>query len=150
MEKLIKSKLGNFFYNENFQVYELKQDKLHWTLDSGAGKTVCPLIEKAETLFTCLEEFDQRIRFAIAEKLIDYKNDFWPEYDENDEYLDWDAVDAGELDVSKEDFAEAIVLYYIKISTNNIYCEFYDGDLFGGHRIHAHVDDDYNLLRADI
>ena len=82
--------------------------------------------------------------------MIHYKNDFWPEYDENDEHLNWDAVDAGEYDVTKEKFAEAITLYDIEIRATDIYCEYHDGDLFGGHRIHAYFDNDYKLLSAEV
>ena len=49
------------------------------------------------------------------EELIEYKNDFWPEYDENDEHLDWDAVDAGEYDMTKETFEQSITLMDIVI-----------------------------------
>ncbi len=31
-----------------------------------------------------------------------------------------------------------------------MYCEYHDGDLFGGHRIHANFDHDYKLLNADV
>ena len=56
-----------------------------------------------------------KAKIAIAKELIEYKNDFWPEYDENDEHLDWDAVDAGEYDMTKETFEQSITLMDILI-----------------------------------
>ena len=106
------------------------------------------MIKRAEKLFIFLEGFEQIAKISIAEKLIDYKNDFWPDYDEDDENLNWAAVDAGEYDITKEEFAEAIILYEIRV--NDIYCEYHDGGLFGGHRIHAYFDNDYKLLNADV
>ena len=138
MEKTIQSKLiGVFTYNEDRKTFETSKGKIHWTLDMRNE-----LVDKNEMIKTG--------KIAITEKLIDYKNDFWLEYDEDDENLNWDAVDAGEYNVTKEEFAEAITLYDIKIRANDIYCEYHDGDLFGGHRIHAYFDNDYKLLNADV
>nr|WP_073569524.1 DUF2262 domain-containing protein [Bacillus pacificus] len=100
--------------------------------------------------YICLEEFDKNAKVAIAEELIEYKNDFWPEYDENDEHLNWEAVDAGEYDITKETFEKSITLMDIVMRENDIYCEYNDGDLFGGHRIHASFDYEHNLLDAEI
>ncbi|PZD97246.1 hypothetical protein DNH61_02475 [Paenibacillus sambharensis] len=86
----------------------------------------------------------------IAEELLDFKNDFWPEYDENDVELDWDAVDAGDYNITIEEFVELISLIEIEIRSNEIYCEYLDGGLFGGHRIHAYFSYDYELNKADI
>ena len=152
MEKTIQSKLiGVFTYNEDRKTFETSKGKIHWTLDM-RNELVDKneMIKRAEKLFIFLEKFDQTAKIAITEKLIDYKNDFWLEYDEDDENLNWDAVDAGEYNVTKEEFAEAITLYDIKIRANDIYCEYHDGDLFGGHRIHAYFDNDYKLLNADV
>ncbi|MBO1001238.1 DUF2262 domain-containing protein [Pseudogracilibacillus auburnensis] len=152
MEKTIQSELiGLFTYNEICKTYEQNDGKIHWSLDiRNEGVNVNKLLKKAEELFLFMEDFDKKAKVAIAEKLIDYKNDSWPEYDENDENLNWDVVDAGEYDVTKEKFAEVITLYDIVIRVNDIYCEFDDGDLFGGHRIHAYFDDYYELLNADV
>ena len=152
MEKTIQSKLiGVFTYNEDRKTLETSNGKIHWTLDiRNELVDKNEMIKRAEKLFIFLEKFDQTAKIAIMEKLIDYKNDFWPEYDEDDENLNWDAVNAGEYDVTKEEFAEAITLYDIKIRANDIYCEYHDGDLFGGHRIHAYFDNDYKLLNADV
>ncbi|CKF15338.1 Uncharacterized protein conserved in bacteria [Streptococcus pneumoniae] len=108
------------------------------------------MLKRAEKLYVCLEEFDKKAKLAIAEELIEYKNDFWPEYDENDEHLDWNAVDAGEYDMTKETFEQSITLMDIVMRENDIYCEYNDGDVFGGHRIHASFDNEYNLLAAEI
>ena len=51
--------------------------------------------------------------------------------DENDEHLDWDAVDAGEYDMTKETFEQSITLMDIVMRENDIYCEYNDGDVFG-------------------
>ncbi|MEO4054723.1 DUF2262 domain-containing protein [Solibacillus sp. CAU 1738] len=152
MEKSIKSELiGVFTFSEDCKEYQQNEGKIHWSLDiRGEYIDINKMIKRAEKLFVCIEEFDKKAKVAIAEKLIDYKNDFWPEYDENDENLNWDAVDAGEYNVTKAEFEEAIILYDIKIRANDIYCEYYDGDLFGGHRIHTYFDNDYNLLSADV
>lgn len=96
-------------------------------------------------LYINLEEFDKGAKKAISTELINYKNEFCPEYDENDENLDWDAVDAGEFNITLEKFEETITLYDISIGTSEIYCEYQDGGLFGGHRIHAYFDHDYKL-----
>ncbi|MEX3748243.1 MULTISPECIES: DUF2262 domain-containing protein [Lysinibacillus] len=152
MEKSIQSELiGVFKYNENLNSFEASKGKIHWELNE-RNELVdkSEMLKRAEKLFLFLEEFDQKAKIAITEKLIDYKNDFWPEYDEDDENLNWDAVDAGEYNVTKEEFAEAITLYNIEIRANDIYCEYHDGDLFGGHRIHAYFDNDYKLLNADV
>jgi len=152
MEKSIQSELiGVFTYNEIRKTFEASKGKIHWKLDiRNELVDKNEMIKRAEKLFIFLEEFDQMAKIAITEKLIDYKNDFWPEYDEDDENLNWDTVDAGEYDITKEEFAEAITLYDIEIRENNIYCEYHDGDLFGGHRIHAYFNNDYKLLNADV
>ncbi|WP_436866211.1 DUF2262 domain-containing protein [Bacillus fungorum] len=152
MEKSIKSELiGMFIFNETFQTYEQNEGKLHWGLDTGNECVhVHEMMKRAEKLYICLEEFDRKAKVAIAEELIEYKNDFWLEYDENDEQLNWDAVDAGEYDMTKEIFEKSITLMDIVMRENDIYCEYNDGDLFGGHRIHASFDDEYNLLDTGI
>lgn len=152
MEKSRRSELiGLFTYNELTGTYEANEGKIHWSIDTrNESVDVGEMLKTAEKLFLCIEEFDQKAKAAIAENLIDYKNDFWPEYDENDENLNWDAVDAGEYDVTKEQFQEAINLYDIVIRVNEIYCEYYDGNLFGGHRIGAYFNSGYELLRANV
>ncbi|SFC85176.1 hypothetical protein SAMN04488168_110141 [Bacillus sp. 491mf] len=152
MKKSIQSELiGVFTFNETCKIYEQNKGKIHWQLDiRNEYVDVNEMIKRAEKLFLCIEEFDKKAKVAIAEQLIDYKNDFWPEYDENDEHLNWDAVDAGEYDVTKEEFEKTIILYDIEIRANDIYCEYHDGDLFAGHRIHAYFDNNYKLLSADV
>ncbi|MED0875520.1 DUF2262 domain-containing protein [Bacillus mobilis] len=152
MGKSIKSELiGMFIFNETFHTYEQNEGKVHWGLDIGNESVhVHEMMKRAEKLYICLDEFDRKAKVAIAEELIEYKNDFWPEYDENDEQLDWDAVDAGEYDMTKETFEKSITLMDIVMRENDIYCEYDDGDLFGGHRIHASFDYEYNLLDAGI
>lgn len=94
-----------FIFNETFQTYEQNEGKVHWELDvRNEHVHVYEMIKRAEKLYICLEEFDKNAKVAIAKELIEYKNDFWPEYDENDKHLDWDAVDAGEYDMTKETF----------------------------------------------
>lgn len=143
--------MGVFIYNEISEAYEQKDGKIHWTLDI-QNECIEPseMIKRAEELFLYIEKFVGKAKVAIAGTLLDYKNDFWPAYDENDETLDWDAVDAGKYDMSKEEFIESITLCDIQIRGNGIYCEFDDGDLFGGHRIHAYFDNNYALLKADV
>lgn len=142
---------GVFTYNEVRKTLEASKGNIHWILCiCGESVDENEMIKRAEELFLCIEEFDQMAKIAITRKLIDYKNDFWPEYDENDENLNWDAVDAGKYDVTKEEFAEAITLFDIKFRANDIYCEYDDGALFGGHRIHAYFNNDYKLVTADV
>ncbi len=125
--------------------------KVHWELDvRNEHVHVYEMIKRAEKLYICLEEFDKNAKVAIAEELIEYKNDFWSEYDENDKHLNWEAVDAGEYDITKETFEKSITLMDIVMRENDIYCEYNDGDLFGGHRIHASFDYEHNLLDAEI
>ena len=61
--------------------------------------------------------------------MINYKNDFWPEYDENDEHLNWDAVDAGEYDITKENSQKQLRSMKLKLEkmiyTVNIMMEIY-------------------------
>ena len=143
--------IGIFTYNDFTKSYEQNEGKIHWTLKiENEIDDVTIIIKKAEKLFNCIEEFDKKAKEAIADELIDYKNDFWPEYDENDINLDWDAVDAGEYNVTKDKFVELITFHDIEIGENDIYCEYNDGDLFGGHRIHACFNNDYQLLSADV
>jgi hypothetical protein len=89
MEKTIQSKLiGVFTYNEDRKTFETSKGKIHWTLDiRNELVDKNEMIKRAEKLFIFLEKFDQTAKIAIMEKLIDYKNDFWPEYDEDDENL---------------------------------------------------------------
>lgn len=152
MEKSVYSSLiGVFTYNKDLTALEAYKGKIHWRLDTRNELVdIEKMIKKAEELFLRLEDFDKEARAAIAEKLIDYKNDFWPEYDENDENLNWDAVDSGEFNITNEKFQEAITLYDIEINGNEIYCEYDDGDLFGGHRIHTYFNNNFELLRADV
>lgn len=152
MEKSIKSTLiGELIFNVDCAAYQQNTGKIQWQLDMmDEDVTIDEMIKRAEKLFICIEEFDKKAKAAIAKKLIDFKNDFWPEYDENDEFLNWDVVDAGEYDVTTAEFEKAITLYNITIRAHDIYCEYFDGDLFGGHRIHAYFDYNYLLLSADI
>ncbi|WP_226666257.1 DUF2262 domain-containing protein [Metabacillus litoralis] len=151
MKKSIKNSLiGEFTYNEGNKSYEANERNIHWKIDICNIFDVDDLIKAAEKLFLCLDEFNSKAKVAIAENMIEYKNDFWPEYDENDKTLNWDAVDEGEFDITIEEFRDAIILYDIEISENEIYCEYNDGDLFGGHRIHAYFNSCYELLRVNI
>lgn len=132
MKNSVHSKLmGQFIYNESYPAYERTIGKINWKLDAQETADVTVLIQKAE-------------------KLIAYKNDCWPEYDENDEDLNWEAVDNGLYDITEREFAEALTLHDIVIKTESIYCEYLDGDLFGGHRVHACFDDHDSLLEATI
>ena len=148
----IKSKsIGVFTYNDFNNSYEQNDGEIHWTLKiTNESANVNAILKKAEQLFKCIDEFDKKAKEAIAEELIDYKNDFWPEYDESDKNLDWDSVDAGEYNVTSDKFVKAITLYDIEIGENDIFCEYNDGDLFGGHRIHACFNNDYQLLSAEV
>ncbi|MFC7680776.1 DUF2262 domain-containing protein [Paenibacillus sp. GCM10028914] len=152
MELNIRSRLiGIFKFNSDYMGYECKEGKIDWILKLESKSTdVNELINKAETLFVEMDRFDHLAKSGIAEKLIDYKNDFWPEYDENDSDLDWDAVEAGDYDVSKEKFEELINLCFIEIRSNEIYCEYNDGDMFGGHRIHVYLDYQFNVINAEL
>lgn len=150
MKEIISSqRMGNFIFDEATKAYRNENKGIHWSLNmSQEGVDAQLLLQKAETLFADIEQFEQKAKRAIAEKLVNYKNEFWPEYDE--ENVDWDAVDAGEYEVTTEAFEAAIALCDVDIRIENIYCEYKDGDLFGGHRIHAYFDDDYKLIRADV
>lgn len=143
---------GVFNYNEVFKSYELDDGKINWSLqpENEDEQTLQKLILTAEKLHRDLTEFVPRAKAAVAEELLEYKNDFWPEYDEDDENLDWDAVEAGEFAVTKEKFEAVITLLDIEIRRSQIYCEYDDGELFGGHRIHAYFDYNYKLIQADI
>ncbi|KRG16466.1 DUF2262 domain-containing protein [Lederbergia galactosidilytica] len=149
MAESIKSNFGTFQYNQHVKSFKLEIGSIYWSLDNEHAD-LSELVCKAEELYSVLEDFNKKTKMAIAQELIDYKNDFWPEYDEDDETLDWDAVDAGEYDISVEIFIKAITLLDIEINAQGIYLEYDDGDLFGGHRIHAKFDYDYKLLQATI
>lgn len=151
VQSICSKVLGVFTYNKDLKKFTAIQEKIHWALDIEAElANQHHMIEKAEKLSLGLKAFDLKARRDIAEHLIQYKNDFWPEYDENDSNLDWDAVDAGAYDVPVEAFAKVITLLDIEINENKIYCEYDDGDLFGGHRIHAYFDDAYTFVSADV
>ncbi|GGO08388.1 hypothetical protein [Saccharibacillus kuerlensis] len=49
-----------------------------------------------------------------------------------------------------EKFAASISLLFVEIGSASAYCEYEDGELFGGHRIHAYFDEEYRLISADI
>lgn len=136
-----------FNYNVEINKYEHKEGNIRWTIDY---LNVDEILKIAEQLYINLEEFDKGAKKAISIELINYKNEFWPEYDENDENLDWDAVDAGEFNITLEKFGETITLYDINIGKSEIYCEYQDGGLFGGHRIHAYFDHDYKFIKANV
>lgn len=152
MEKTVNSNImGSFKYDERFNTYEHTEGKVYYSLRIEQDYTkVHELMRRAEKIFCEFAEFENKAKIQVAHHLIDYKNDFWPEYDEDDENLNWDDVEAGKFDVSIEDFVKAITLLDIEIRENQIYCEFSDGDLFGGHRIHADFDDEYRLIQADV
>lgn len=148
-EAISSQSMGNFTFDEATKAYITDEKGIHWSLNmSQEGADAQVLLQKAETLFASMEQFEQKAKRAIAGKLVHYKNEFWPDYDE--ENVDWDAVDAGEYDVTIEAFEAAIALCDVDIRMENIYCEYKDGDLFGGHRIHAYFDDDYTLIKADV
>ncbi|WP_342578478.1 DUF2262 domain-containing protein [Psychrobacillus sp. FSL K6-2843] len=144
---IYSNELGLFTFNEITNNYENHESKIHWSLNSSNLDDAKRLLIIAEKFFTSI---DEKARVSVATNMIHYKNDFWPEYDENDPTLNWDEVDAGEYDITKEKFATSISLYDVEISGNEIYCEFHDGDLFGGHRIHATFDHCLDLLEASI
>lgn len=143
--------IGLFTYNEGFKQYEGKSQSIHWSIE--ADDKSIDLVEKVkltEELFMNLKEFEEMTKQKVAEALIDFKNEQWFEYDENDEELDWDAVDAGEYDMTIEGFVSSITLLDIMITNEGIYCEYEDGNLFGGHRIHAYFDKKGEFIKADI
>lgn len=152
MEKIVSANgIGLFKYNSELKSYVHNEGKVHWILKlDDESINVDTLVSRAELLFVEFERFEQTAKREIAVGLIDYKNDFWPEYDENDDELDWDAVDAGEYDLTTEEFVELISLLIVEIRSDEIYCEYLDGDLFGGHRIHAYFNHDYKLIKAEI
>ncbi|WP_256762148.1 DUF2262 domain-containing protein [Cohnella sp. WQ 127256] len=152
MDRVIRSELiGAFVYEGISKAYSHKDGYIHWSLGmKNELADINEMMKRAEKLFACIQEFDENAKIAIADKLINFKNDFWPEYDENDESLNWDEVDAGKYDVTKEVFGKLITLLDIVINENNIYCEYNDGELFGGHRIHVYFNNEYELLSADI
>jgi len=143
--------IGIFEYNDQFKCYELESGHIHWSiLIDGEADNISKKINMVEKLFANLQSFNQRAKEKIAEELIDLKNEQWFEYDENDAELDWDAIEAGEYDITVEDFTNAITLIYVSINNDGIYCEYEDGELFGGHRIHAYFDKKCDFLKADI
>ncbi|WP_342566658.1 DUF2262 domain-containing protein [Psychrobacillus sp. FSL K6-4046] len=142
--------LGLFSYNETTKNFENYKGNIHFILNSiniGGAKELLIGVEKQ---FSTVEVFEQHVKTSVAENLLDYKNDFWPEYDENDPNLNWEAVDAGEYNITLKEFVSSISLSDVVINKHAIYCEFYDGDLFGGHRIHATFSRDLKLLKANI
>ncbi|MBM6387565.1 MAG: DUF2262 domain-containing protein [Paenibacillus sp.] len=152
MEKSIHSELiGTFIYEDLSRAYTYEKGPVHWTLEILDDKAnIYEMMQRAENLYKVLYEFDKQAKVSIADELTSYKNDFWPEYDEDDEHLDWDDVDAGKYDVTPETFAASIKLLDIVIRNEDIYCEYDDGELFGGHRIHAYFDNDHRLRSAEI
>lgn len=152
LDRFIQSEvIGSFVYEEMINAYTYQEDLVHWALDvSNETSNIHEMLQRAEKLYGILPEFDNRSKAVIADELTTFKNEFWPEYDENDEELNWDDVDAGKYDVTKERFADAIKLLDIVIVHENIYCEYDDGELFGGHRIHVYYDNNYNLVSAEI
>lgn len=151
LKSIHSAKMGTLVYEKISEGYTLREGAVHWILDASDNKVnMQEMIHRAEKLYEGFSEFDQQAKARIAGELVTFKNDFWPEYDEDDPDLDWDRVDAGEYNVSEERFAACIRLLDIVIKHTHIYCEYDDGELFGGHRIHAYFDNDYNLIRADI
>lgn len=100
--------IGVFTYNKDLKKFTAIHGEIHWILDIEELADKNNFIGKVEKLSLVIEAFDLKARRDIAEKLIQYKNDFWPEYDEDDGNLNWDAVEAGAYDVTIEEFAEAI------------------------------------------
>jgi len=152
LDKSIHSEhIGTFVYEEMSRAYTHEEGSIHWTLEISDDKAnVYEMVQRAEKLYKVIQEFDKQARVAIADELTSYKNDFWPEYDENDEHLNWDEVDAGKYDVTPDTFAASIKLLDIVIRNEDIYCEYDDGELFGGHRIHAYFESDYRFRSAEI
>ncbi|MHA7966786.1 DUF2262 domain-containing protein [Paenibacillus sp. CAU 1782] len=152
METTIKSQtMGSFVYNKEFNAYEKNDGKVSFALNLKDKKTdAYELMARAEAIFAKYQIFEQLVKPQIARELIDYKNDFWPEYDEYDENLDWDEVNTGKYDLTEAVFETKITLLHIHIHPTHIYCEFNDGEMFGGHRIHSEFDYEYQLISADI
>ena len=142
--------LGLFSYDETTKNFKNCEGKICWSLNSNNTVDANQLLLVAERLFSSIELFHNQVRTSVAAYLLDYKNDFWPEYDENDPTLSWEAVDAGEYNITHEKFVSSITLYDVVISKEVINCEFHDGDLFGGHRIHATFSHDLKVLEASI
>ncbi len=147
---LIKSIIGEFVYCKSNKAFENKDHYIHWCVDTNDVDVAKPLIKKAEQIYLEIAVFEKNAKLLIAKELVEFKNDFWPDYDEHDESLNWDDVNAGVFDVSVESFYKKIRRLVIIVFEDEIYCEFKDGDLFGGHRIHAHFDNDYKLKEASI
>lgn len=152
MNHTIESSLmGTFQYDHLIKDYKLKKNRVIWSLNTTENnKSYNLLLKKAEAFYDNFNIINERLKHEIAKSMIDFKNDFWPEYDEDDENLDWDAVDAGEYNVSINTFKSKIDLLDIQINYNGIYLEYDDNNLFGGHRIHVNIDDDYKLINAEI
>jgi hypothetical protein len=152
VEKILDSiVLGIFVYREELNSFNLQLDKVHWILKmDNQMQEAAQLMKRAEGLYKNMHEFNAKVKESIAEELLVYKNDFWPDYDEDDENLDWDKVDAGEYDITRKRFTESITLLEIEINVDNIYLEYDDGELFGGHRIHVLLDKNGQLLKAEI
>lgn len=142
--------LGLFRYDETTKKFKNCAGNIYWSLNSNNTMDAKQLLLIAESLFSSIEVFHKQVRTSVAAYLLDYKNDFWPEYDENDPTLSWEAVDAGEYNLTQEKFVSSITLYDVVISKEVINCEFHDGDLFGGHRIHASFSHDLKILEASI
>ena len=147
---IFSSALGLFSYDEATKKFKNCEGNIFWSLNSNNTIDARKLLIIAESLFSSIDIFQKQVGTSVAAYLLDYKNDFWPEYDENDPTLSWEAVDAGEYNITHEKFVTSITLCDVIISKEVINCEFHDGDLFGGHRIHATFSHDLKILEASI
>lgn len=144
------TKVGTFTIDTATDTFMNKDDLVYWCIDTSDINTARSLVDKVDYLYDNFEKFLKKSKHLIAKELIEHKNDFWPEYDENDEDLDWEAVERGDFNVSVEEFSSKIKLLDLIIFEDEIYSEFKDGDLFGGHRIHATFTYNFKLKSADI
>ncbi|GGO08404.1 hypothetical protein [Saccharibacillus kuerlensis] len=84
--------IGVFTYDQESHSYTHQEGSINWRLklENKNAKTadVDQLVSRAESLVSEFGEFEQAAGRAVAEKLIDFKNDFWPEYNEDDPDLD--------------------------------------------------------------
>lgn len=111
---------GLFSYKETTKNFENCKGNIHFSLNNISIGSAKELLIGVEKQFSTVEVFEQHVKTSVAENMLDYKNDFWPEYDENDPNLNWEAVDAGKYNITLEEFVSSITLSDVVINKHEI------------------------------
>lgn len=146
---VINTEYGEFELNRQFSEFE---GQMFWTectvdvslnTDEYNGETANKAMEIFMDIAKNKEEFDKKCKEYSAKQLLELAKE-WNEEDEDED-------DDEEVDITEEDFIEAITMETINISSDGSITVYYDdGDLFFGHVILVNIDENMQYESAHI